>query len=268
MLHWTFDHNDNEQGPYFANRLVESLRHHYESGDGQEASWSWQTLRYDVLPNFWYGYSRHRHSAPQKAIHLGDVEISRHPAEGETDEYRVLSRNDASGERVQLEFTVERGTPPFLVGEWSVASENTAGDLYRRFSCRGYSRERSGEREIHLVINECDIAVGRLGNRLALSCNWALFDLMPRLAERGSEAGRLELALLEDLEKIRPENRVSLIEDWPLVLGERTIPLRGFCVQGVGVPPAYWWVDPAGDVVVVASTFQTLVLRERIGGRS
>ena len=199
MPHWSFDYNHNGQQPYFEKQLGESLRSHYEPGTNRAAGPTWATLRYDVLPNFWHGYSKQGHSVPESDLRLGTVELNRHTAGQGPEQYRVISHNATSGEHVRLEFKVVPGSPPELVGEWSVASENCAGDLYRRFSCRGYSRETSGRREIHLVVNGTDIAAGSVDAGASLSCNWALFDLVAQFAA-GGETGPLQFAMLEDLE--------------------------------------------------------------------
>jgi len=93
-----------------------------------------------------------------------------------------------------------------------------------------------------------------------LTCNWALFDVIPALAQtlQKSDDG-VDIAFLDELEQLRPKNRLGFLESI-----QTPIPLYGYYLYGVGVPTSYWWLDAHGDIAIVSSTFETLVLKEKL----
>ena len=101
---------------------------------------------------------------------------------------------------------------------------------------------------------------------MPLTTNWTLFDVIPLLdAEKKGIGSSVEIALLEDMEKLKSPVYIGLLESIELgVAGDQgdTIQLTGYYLYGTGVVPSYWWVDTNSNVVIVSTTFQTLVLRD------
>ena len=270
-LHWSFNYNHAGQQPYFAEQLVETLQEYYETqqDDGKPGqSLPRQTCRqvYEVLPNFWRG---HKGLAGQTEggydLRVGSVALERTREENGGWRYKVRFVNTTSGEDLQLSFSCAGDKRRALTGEWQVQTENSAGDLYRRFLCKGrLERRDSGRSDIRLNINGLEIVAGSVDDSTPLTCNWSLFDVIPSL---DGNSGNTEIALLEDLEKLRSRNRVGYLENWTLELGQRREELAGYFLCGEGVVPSYWWVDRFGNVVIVSSTLQTFILKEsRISG--
>jgi len=63
----------------------------------------------------------------------------------------------------------------------------------------------------------------------------------------------------DELEQLRPKNRLGFLESI-----QTPIPLYGYYLYGAGVPTSYWWLDAHGDIAIVSSTFETLVLKEKL----
>ena len=118
--------------------------------------------------------------------------------------------------------------------------------------------------EVRLRINGTEINVGTVDNSLPLTCNWALFDVIPALAERIKKSeDSIDIILLDDLEQLRLKNRFGFLDSI-----QSPIPLDGYYLYGAGVLPSYWWVDAKGNVAIVSSVFETLVLKEKMGSPS
>ena len=115
--------------------------------------------------------------------------------------------------------------------------------------------------EVRLRINGTEINVGTVDNSLPLTCNWALFDVIPALAEMMKKSGdSVDIVLLEDLEQLRPKTRLGFLDSTQF-----PIQLDGYYLYGAGVLRSYWWVDAKGNVAIVSSVFETLVLKEKLG---
>ena len=98
---------------------------------------------------------------------------------------------------------------------------------------------------------------------MPFTCNWALFDVIPALSGAIQGSGEVvEMAVLEDLEKLRPVNRIGFLES----IRMHETQLDGYYLYGEGLLPSYWWLDMHGNVAICANFFQTLVLREIVGG--
>ena len=103
-----------------------------------------------------------------------------------------------------------------------------------------------------------------MDNSLPLTCNWALFDVIPALAEKMKDSGdNVDIALLEDLEQFRPKCKLGFLDSV-----QSPIQLDGYYLYGTGVLPSYWWVGVNGDIVIVSSVFETLVLKKKVGDTS
>ena len=114
-----------------------------------------------------------------------------------------------------------------------------------------------------MTVNHAEITLGLIQKDTPFTCNWALFDVIPALSGTIQGSGEVvEMAVLEDLEKLRPVNRIGFLESIQL----HETQLDGYYLYGEGLLPSYWWLDMGGNVAICASFFQTLVLREIIGG--
>jgi len=218
-----------------------------------------------VLPNFRRG---HKGATGQTEggydLRIGRTVVERTHEEYGGWHYTVRSVNTTSGEELQLSFSCTEDKYRALTGRWQVQAENNAGDLYHRFHCFGSFEERKdGQLAIRLKMNGLEIIAGFVEGSVPLTCNWSLLDVIPSFCDRlGSSSGYVEIALLEDLEKFRPCNRVGCLENWTLDLGQRHEELVGYFLHGEGIVPSYWWVDRFSNVVIVSSTLQTLVMKE------
>ena len=83
----------------------------------------------------------------------------------------------------------------------------------------------------------------------------ALLDIVPEM-EQGCE-----LALLEELDRLREPVRVVPVGTWKWPPDDAELgSFSGWCVHGPGLLPTYYWVDGAGTVAVVSGLFQTWVI--------
>ena len=66
--------------------------------------------------------------------------------------------------------------------------------------------------------------------------------------------------MLEDLQRLRPNHRITRTEDWTFELNGQRIILYGYSVFGTGTEVSYWWLNAEGKVLVISKTFSTYVL--------
>jgi hypothetical protein len=148
--------------------------------------------------------------------------------------------------------------------------ENNADGLYDAYELRGrLSLREGGARVVELDL--CGLPSIESGVLPAGSCtcNWALFDPVVLLGigtAARPDRGERSFAMLEGLEHLRPENRVSRLETFTLDLDTARIPLSGCVVRGRGVPPKYFWIDDHGHVAIVSSIYTTWVLQRVSAG--
>ena len=256
-LHWSFDYNYGAQSPHFAQQLVETVIRFYggpETGrSGAEAT----EHVYDIFPNYWRGYAIGEHL--QNNLSLGEAVIKRQQMDNGRWRYTIQYTNGTSGEELQLRFHTANDLYRSLRGKWHIQAQNNCQDSYSRFACEG----QWVADEIRLTVNHAEITVGLIGEGMPFTCNWALFDVIPALSGEIQESGEVvEMAILEDLEKLRPVNRIGFLES--IEMGETQ--LDGYYLYGEGLLPSYWWLDADGNVAISANFFQTLVLREIVGG--
>ncbi|MCZ6635570.1 MAG: hypothetical protein O7G87_19390, partial [bacterium] len=136
-----------------------------------------------------------------------------------------------------------------------------------RFVGAGQLVPQGDRLQVMLTVNDVVLPVGDVEGSDPVTCNWALFDVIPTLADELRSTGeQASLTVLEDLEKIRPDSRIGFLEDWTLPLDGGALELSGFFVYGEGALPSYWWLDREGRVIVVSTIFQTLVLTSRTLG--
>jgi hypothetical protein len=81
--------------------------------------------------------------------------------------------------------------------------------------------------------------------------NWSVFDAVQRLP-----AGRpkpLKFALLEEMDLLKPDQRLEFREEKQIELNGRTLRLRGYHQIGRGVLPWLYWVDESGRLLLAYS---------------
>ena len=246
-LHWSFDYNYGAQNPQFAQELIETLRG-YDPEVGAHDIQTPQTIRrvYNVLPNYWRGYNR---GGNTETLSIGTAVIEQSKRD-KLWHYSVTYENTTSGENLQMRFCCSDENYRPLRGNWSINARNSADDEYSRLTCAGYLTSDS---EVRLRINGAEIVAGTGDASIALTCNWALFDVIPTLAQAIQTSGDgIDIAVLEDLEQLRLKSRLGFLEST-----QTPIPLDGYYLYGTGLLPSYWWLDAHGDVVIASTFFET-----------
>ncbi len=248
-LHWSFDQNHSQTQPGFGAELRTTLRQYYRRPAASAVS-----TFYRVLPNFWSGYQ----PRPVADLAIGGVEVIRTavPGAGGTD-YRVTATNSTSGEHACYRFRAAADRWRSLAGEWRIEVRNDAGDSYSRYLASGAvgQPERGAGRPILLTVNGAELPAGAWSGSRPLTTSWALLDFLPEL-EQGCE-----LALLEELDRLREPVRVVPVGTWRWPPADADLgSLTGWSVHGPGLVPTYHWVDDNGAVAVVSGLFQTWVI--------
>ena len=256
-LHWSFDYNYGAQNPQFAQQLVETFLKFYAEPKTSRTSTEATGHVYDILPNYWRGYAIG--DDRQDNLSLGEAVIKRQQVDDTRWHYTIQCTNTTSGEELQLRFHTANDLYRSLIGKWHLQTQNRCQDRYSTLACEG---QRVAD-EIRLTVNHAEITVGLMQKDTPFTCNWALFDVIPALSGAIQESGEVvEMAVLEDLEKLRPVNRIGFLESIKM----HETQLDGYYLYGEGLLPSYWWLDMHGNVAVFANFFQTLVLREIVGG--
>ena len=252
-LHWSFDYNYGAQNPQFAEQLIETFLGFYARSKTDQMGAETTEHIYEIFPNYWRGYAIGAHL--QDNLSLGEAAIRRHQADDGRWDYTIQYTNGTSGEDLQLRFHTANDLYRSLRGKWHIQAQNDCQDSYSTFACEG---QRVAD-EIRLTVNHAEITVGLIQKEMPFICNWALFDAIPALSGAIQGSGEVvEMAILEDLEKLRPVNRIGFLES--IEMGETQ--LDGYYLYGEGLLPSYWWLDRNGNVAISANFFQTLVLRE------
>ena len=253
--HWSFDYNYGSQNPQFAQELLQTLRGYSREVDARQTQVG-QTIKhvYNILPNYWRGYSRDDTEGP---LSIGTATVER-SKDDNLWRYSVQYENTTSGENLRIQFHCSDSPYRPLMDSWRVDARNSAEDAYSQLTCAGHL---TVDGEVKLRINDTEIAAGTVDASAELTCNWALFDVIPALAQiiQTSNDG-VHIAVLEDLEQLRPKSRLGSLESI-----QTPIRLDGYYLYGTGLLPSYWWLDAHGDIAIVSTFFETLVLKERIG---
>ncbi len=256
-LHWSFDYNYGAQNPQFEQQLVETFRRFYAEPITDRIGAEAAEHIYEIYPNYWRGYAIGEHL--QDNLSLGEAIIKRQQAGDGRWNYTIQYTNGTSGEELQLRFHTDNDLCRSLRGKWHIQAQNDCQDSYSTFACEG---QRVADK-IRLTVNHAEIDVGMIGEETPFTCNWALFDVIPAISGTIQGSGEVvEMAILEDLERLRPINRVGFLES--IEMGETQ--LDGYYLYGEGLLPSYWWLDVDGNVAISTNFFQTLVLREIVGG--
>ena len=256
-LHWSFDYNYGAQNPQFAQQLVETFLRFYAEPKTDRIGAEATEHIYNILPNYWRGYAIGDNR--QDNLSLGEAVIKRQQAGDARWHYTIQYTNTTSGEELQLRFHTANDLYRSLTGKWCIQTQNNCQDRYSTLACEG----QRVANEIRLTINRTEIIAGLMQKDTPFTCNWALFDVIPALsgAIQGSDKV-VEMAVLEDLEKLRPVNRIGFLESIKM----HETQLDGYYLYGEGLLPSYWWLDMHGNVAIFANFFQTFVLREIMGG--
>ena len=253
-LHWSFDYNYGAQTPQFAQELIGTLRG-YDPDAETHGTQSPQTLThvYNVLPNYWRGY----HSPPGNAetLRIGTASIERRK-NGKLWHYGVAYENTTSGENLHLQFRCGDEDHRPLQGHWRGHTRNSAGDVYSELTWTGYL---TSDAEMRLRVNDTEMTAGTVDTAALLTCNWALFDVIPALARtiQASDDG-IDIVVLEDLEHLRQKSKIGY-----LTSVQTPLPLDGYYLYGAGLLPSYWWLNAHGDIAIASTFFETLVLKEK-----
>ena len=256
-LHWSFDYNYGAQNPQFTQQLVETFLKFYAESKTDQMSAEATGHIYDIFPNYWRGYARG--DDRQDNLILGQAIIKRQQADDARWHYTIGYTNTTSGEELQLRFHTANDLYRSLTGKWYIQAQNDCQDSYSTLACEG---QRVAD-EIRLTVNHAEITVGLMQKGTPFTCNWALFDVIPALSGAIQGSGEVvEMAVLEDLEKLRPMNRIGFLESIKM----HDTQLDGYYLYGEGLLPSYWWLDMHGNVAIFANFFQTFVLKEIVEG--
>lgn len=253
-LHWSFNYNHGTQNPEFAHELLESLESYRidiktKNNDGGV---NFKKHVYQILPNFWRGY-RGRNDQ-NDSLRIGTATIQR---QKDTDSwnYCVRYENDTNGEDIQFRFNCKDECYRSLQNNWSVNAQNNSSDVYSQLMIDGYF---TTDREIKLNIQGMVVPLALPDHSSPITCNWALYDVIPALSVKlKSKGDSVKIVLLEDLEQLRLNSKIGFLDTI-----QSPIHLDGYYITGTGLLPSYWWVDKYGNIVIVSSVFETLVLIE------
>ena len=256
LLHWSFDHNDSRQ-PNFGEQLIATLRTYRTNASPPAGTGGTTVTTYRVLPNYSNGVGRRPDEA--SPVELGSLVAKRAPRPDGSADYHVTYANTVSGERLVASFTTASDRWRSLTGSWQLEVTNSAGDAYRRLSVTG-SLQQDGDAaggSVRLIANGISLP-GIHWRGTPLTAPWVLLDILPELD------GTAELALLEDLERLREPVRVVPIGDWQWPQPRADLgSLGGWCAHGPGLLPTYYWIDGTGVVAIVSGLFQTWIVTER-----
>ncbi|MCX7047506.1 MAG: hypothetical protein NTX50_18735 [Candidatus Sumerlaeota bacterium] len=75
----------------------------------------------------------------------------------------------------------------------------------------------------------------------AFTSNWSLFEAIQRLPATGAQP--LEFDLLEEMDLLKPGQRLTFRETVEIELAGKPLRLHGFDQIGQGVPPYQYWLD-------------------------
>lgn len=87
--------------------------------------------------------------------------------------------------------------------------------------------------------------------------NWSLFDAVQRLP--GKATRPLSFTLLEEMDLIKPRQRLEFREEKDFKVGGTTLHLRGYQHTGQGVLPWQYWVDDAGRLLFAFSGVRAFI---------
>ncbi len=91
----------------------------------------------------------------------------------------------------------------------------------------------------------------------AFTSNWSLFDALQRLV--GSEIKSLSFDLLEEMELLKPNQRLSYCQSIKVELGGQSVRLHEFVQIGEGILPHHYWLDEERRLLVAIGGMRAFV---------
>lgn len=257
-LHWSFDYNTGANRPEYANELIDLMKG-YENPSILSSKIGEDTCYlkhiYKILPNYWRGYAGT--SDQDFKLSIGTVSIEREK-DNDVWNYVVHYKNDTSGEDILLHFSTENTCCRPLLNEWHGKVRNSCQDAYSELNFVG---DFITEDKVRICLNNVDITLEIPNKTLPLTCNWTLLDVIPLLSNHIKDnEDIIEFVLLDDLEQLRPLNKIGFLNSL-----QSPCPLDGFYLYGKGLLPSYWWIDQQKTTVIVSNFFETYILKEIIG---
>ncbi len=261
-LHWSFDYSHHSPSGNFQRQMLDILGRFYADQDRPAATDS--TFReFAILPNFWGGYKApHPREGNGQDLVIGKAIVASRKENGNTLRYDVRYENTTSGENLSLRFQCRDDEYRSLTGEWQIRSAGSADGDYSVFECSGKIVRENGARVIRLRTGGgLAFTAGSLPDKTPLTCNWALFDVISGMHAKTEFPHRpFKLAVLEDLEKLKPDTRLGRLGKTKVRPCDFDVHLEGYYSHGTGNPPSYWWLDGQGRTALMATTFATFVL--------
>jgi hypothetical protein len=96
-----------------------------------------------------------------------------------------------------------------------------------------------------------------------LNSDWSLLDAVQRLP---FDSKPLEFTMLEELELLRPKQRLSAGATAEAELGGRTVKLHSFEQLGRGILPITYWLDENHRLIIAVGGRRALLLESVTGG--
>ena len=260
-IHWSFDYNTGANKPDYENELID-LINGYEipsilvNKEIEHTGYSKHI--YNILPNYWRGYAGR--SKPDANLSIGTVSIEK-IMDNDIWNYEVKYKNETSGEDLLLKFRTENTCYRTLLNEWHGKIRNSCQDAYSELNFIG---KIISEDKVRICLNNIGITLEIPDKTLPLTCNWTLMDVIPLLSNQLIDNKQtLHFVLLEDLEQLRPINKIGFLNSI-----QSPCPLNGFYLYGKGLLPSYWWIDQQKTTVIVSNFFETYILKEIVGDQN
>ena len=96
-----------------------------------------------------------------------------------------------------------------------------------------------------------------------LSSNWSLFDAVQRLP---FDSKTLEFTLLEELELVKPDQKLSAGQTAEVELGGRMVKLHSFEQIGRGILPITYWLDDSHRLIIAVGGRRAFLFDSETGG--
>lgn len=89
------------------------------------------------------------------------------------------------------------------------------------------------------------------------TCNWSLLEAVQRLPFDGGAP--IAFDLIEDLELLKPEQRLAPVGPVTLALAAGPVRLHGFRQIGRGILPTHFWLDDAHRLIAVTGSLRGFI---------
>lgn len=169
----------------------------------------------------------------------GALGLRRKPANGDTFRLEVSFGAIQGGnvmDRLEAQLTCKADRPGSLLS-WERRSLllDRKGDPVADILTKETGKVAQG------VVRRQGIRERRIRVRDPVTCNWCLFDAVQRLPFHN--APFLNFTMLEELDLLRPNQRLAYRQTIVLELGGRRVRLHGFEQFGEGILPYTYWLD-------------------------